>query len=208
MKRKEIRAGVVYAEHSTYGSPSPIVFLQDEAASLFRQDRGHGLVELSSDRYKPSRGWSGTTGYLAMRPDRFVTDHGLPYAERVEALYHLDTAAEMQRFKDHQEPLAKGAEFVLITSLAKFHGEYRAELEAYTRAQEAKEQARDAAARQRDNLITRTEGVMDALRMAVSKAGRPGILQGMHRNGTSTVILPVGDAAALASLLEALAGER
>lgn len=35
MKRKDIRAGVVYAEVPAYGSPSPVVFLEDGAATVW-----------------------------------------------------------------------------------------------------------------------------------------------------------------------------
>lgn len=35
MKRSSIKAGVVYAVKSSYGPPSPIVFLEDGAAGLY-----------------------------------------------------------------------------------------------------------------------------------------------------------------------------
>lgn len=35
MKRNDIKAGVVYAVKSSYGAPSPIVFLEDGVAGLY-----------------------------------------------------------------------------------------------------------------------------------------------------------------------------
>lgn len=214
MKRTDIKAGVVYAVHSSYGSPKPVVFLQDGAAGLFQHQRGGGAPRdvTGSRGVKAGKGSfyaPGGTGYAAVVPSRFGDFAEMPYKERVQALYSLDIAAELARFKDGKEPLGSGMQFEIITSLTKVRGEYEAESAAYEKKAKddrAASDARDLAVRQ----------LHDRARAAAAQLTTQASLwsdeEGFDHLGVSAtsiragqrpslITMPVGDAELLARLL-------
>lgn len=121
MKRKNIKAGVIYAVKSSYGgSPSPVVFLEDGAAGLYR--RGHDgtrFVQAAEDKYtkaKKGTGWTETTyGYAAVVRDGTATLPG----GALGALAAIDASAELERFRTIGRPASGLLRFALITSLAR-----------------------------------------------------------------------------------------
>lgn len=209
MKRNEIQGGFVYALHPTrpgYGAPDPIVFLQDKASGVYRRsfqgDHKPSVIP-SGLGGTAKRGWSGVTGYPAVTTSKAVID-GLPYEKRVESLTQLDLKTELQRFADGLGPSAPGLHFEIMTQalLGRVHGLYAPEAEKYRSATQA--------ARERDALkqaarlgeMQHTNEVLGRLEVAVARAGHDGILKGTFRNGTSSLLMPVAAAEALAGLLE------
>jgi hypothetical protein len=145
MLRKDIKAGTVYAEVSKYGRPSPVVFLEDGAATVWVQP-----YSMSSDssyhacgaaeKPKRERGWSGRSqGYAAARGD-------------AEALEGLDTAAELEAFKMRRAPSREGLRFELVYSLGQVSGPYAQAVTEYEARAAAEEAAREQArAEERDH---------------------------------------------------------
>lgn len=212
MKRTDIKAGVVYAVNSAYGSPTPIVFLQDGASGLFQRERGGGYRESGATKASTRYGYSGRgTGYAAIRPSRSGSFVELPFQARVEALYQLDAAAELERFRAGLEPLTAGAQFEVVTSLNKVRGEYKETKAAYEKAEndaQAARAARDMALQKsRDRTRSAAKALTEAAglwasegheglaRMSIQPGQRPGV-----------VSMSVGDAEVLADLLSHIAG--
>jgi hypothetical protein len=174
VKRSDIKAGVVYAVHSSYGSPSPVVFLQDAAAGLFQRQRGGLIKDYTGQKWAKAhqgRGWSSySMGYAAVKPSRAgsfnVESGGMSHQARIQALHGLDTAAELQLFKEGKDPSVAGVEFEIVSSLGKIRGEYEAESIAYDAAQAAERLSRerkDAASQARRD---RTQAAANALAKA------------------------------------------
>ena len=198
MKRTDIRAGVVYAVKSSYGPPSPIVFLEDGARGIYsRSPYGRGApVERDPKRYKPKRGrgWEGTDcGYAAIRGG------SAREGEAAELLRSVDLPAELARFLADKMPTADGLSFEIVTGLGKIDGLYDEELAAYEARQEAeraerkREQGEAEAARNRADAITFRLSAFDVDAEAVSK----------DREHWSHIVIPVADAEKLLALLAA-----
>jgi hypothetical protein len=141
MNRKDVRAGVVYAEVSAYGRPSPVVFLEDGAATVwiepFNNIRRGGPYIACRPSEKPHRekGWSG-------RSQGYATVQG-----PAETLEGLECAAELEAFKAGGRPSREGLRFALIFSLAKISGPYTeaaAAYEANLAAERATRERKDA----------------------------------------------------------------
>jgi hypothetical protein len=168
MIRKNIKAGVVYARESQYGRPTPIVFLEDGAATLFQlAPYGRGEYRVYADqsaRARHGRGWSDPSlGYAAMTGSDSIgkTAAGL--------LAEIDPAGELERFKAKASTPA-GLSFTLVTSLNDISRTYAEAIAAYEAKQEAdradreREQAEDAA------LETRSDAVLAVLASAGIRA--------------------------------------
>lgn len=158
MKRTDIKAGVVYAIKSSYGAPSPIVFLEDGAASLYQRDPygKQGIRKLTEDKHtkaKRGSGWSETTrGYAA------ITARWDPKRDALSLLAAIDPASELARFVASESPSVEGLEFSIHYTLSDITGLYADEKAAYDARQEAERAARSrkdeaeraASARRRD----------------------------------------------------------
>lgn len=140
MKRTDIRAGVVYAIKSSYGPPSPIIFLEDGAAGLYaRGSYGRSevrkLEETKTTKAKRGSGFSDATrGYAAVAANGGA---GAPAAELVAAMKALDPTAELARFVADERPSSEILRFVIEPSLNQIAGLYAEELAAYEAQREA-----------------------------------------------------------------------
>lgn len=192
MKRTDIRAGVVYAVKSSYGPPSPIVFLEDGARGLYsRGDYGRGAPAERDPRiWKAQRGsgyGKSACGYAAIRPGS-ARD-----SDAAEELGAIDPAAELARFLADQQPAAEGLSFEIVTSLGQISGLYAEELAAYEgmRAAERRRQAENRTARDRADSITDQLSAFGVDGEAVSK----------DRSHWSHICISVADAEKLIALL-------
>jgi hypothetical protein len=156
VKRKDIKAGVVYAEPRSYGPPTAVVFLEDGAATVWqRVERYSGPDEvraLAADA-KPQKGsgWRGRSqGYATVRGD-------------AELLAGLDVAAELERFKADSQPSRDGLWFTLAFQLGKVAGPYADEVAAYKAREDAKRKADDDAKNRRLAARKRVDDVREAL---------------------------------------------
>jgi hypothetical protein len=197
VKRTDIRAGVVYAVKASYGPPSPIVFLEDGAAGLYRRPSRseRGFVQVAEDKYtkaKRGTGWSGVTcGYAAVIQSWTGRNAGNDEGS-LAALCEIDAAAELERFRAGEGPASDLLQFDLITSLARIvpWGEAVAEHEAQRSAERKRRAEQDArSSRQRAVLeglrrvgfaaSAREQGAVglsleDAERLLATLAGREG----------------------------------
>ena len=144
MKRTDIRAGVVYAVKSSYGPPSPIMFLEDGAAGIYsRGNFGRGAPrKLPADyKAKAGRGLSDSgRGYAAIRRNS-VGD--LTTDEAVERLGAIDPAAELARFLADESPAVDGLRFEIVTSLGQITGLYAEAVTQYEAERKAERERRD-----------------------------------------------------------------
>lgn len=206
MKRKDIKAGVIYAVKNSYGPPSPIVFLEDGAATLFESQRHvSGLYRAlpASDYYKAGSGnWARSSrGYAA------VTGNGLCTATEVlAAMREIDPAAELARFqgpKDECRPASKALSFHLVTTLSRIGGPYDEELAAYETAEQAKRERDEKDRAARRAVRRRADDVRERL------GERAGIRSDYVQNayGKPGVWISLEDAGRLLSLLDEKTGD-
>ena len=159
MKRTSIKAGVVYAIKTRYGSPSPIVFLEDGAAGLYGRgnygrDPYRKLDENSYTKAKRGTGFSESSrGYAAIK----VSWSGdLKDADAAEQMRAIDPEAELARFLADESPSVSGLAFELVTGLSQIDGLYDEELAAYNARMEAE---RAADRRKRNESAARTNRI-------------------------------------------------
>ena len=159
MKRKDIKAGVVYAEVSRFGPPSPVVFLEDGAATVWLEP--HSLARRNTDPYiacgpaeKPNRGgWAGrSAGYAAVLGDAETLLEG------------LDATVELEAFKTRRPPSREGLRFALVFSLAKIAGPYAEAVAAYEQEQAREAEAFRERARRTYEAEKRSDEAIAALR--------------------------------------------
>jgi hypothetical protein len=118
MKRADIKAGVVYAIKASYGPPSPVVFLEDGAATLY-EHRDAGGYEALPATYKASagRGWSQPSrGYAVVQAPGSRPHIAGQRTEALAALAGVDTAAELAAFRTGRRA-ESGLSSSLLTSL-------------------------------------------------------------------------------------------
>lgn len=163
MKRNDIRAGVVYAIKSSYGPPSPIVFLEDGAAGLYsRGNYGRGpyrkLEENSHTKARVGKGFSeASRGYAVM--ERSAVDD-LSHADAAGQMRAANPESELARFLADENPTADGLRFTIVTSLNQISGLYDEELAAYEAQREAE---RAADRRKRNEATARSERITAAV---------------------------------------------
>jgi hypothetical protein len=164
MKRKDIKAGVVYTEVRAYGIPSPLVFLEDGAATVWLEPynnlrRGDPYIACRpAEKPHRERGRSG-------RSQGYATVWG-----SAEALEGLDCAAELEAFKAGGQPTREGLRFVLLFSLARISGPYAEAVAAHEAAIAADRAARDHAAAEAEAREDRAASIVAALAEAGVKA--------------------------------------
>ena len=115
MQRKAIKAGVIYAIKSDYGSPKPIVFLEDGAAGLYVRDRisrkVRKVTETGHTRARKGIGYlSPDYGYAAIRTR-------LDAADAISLIGSIGPAAMLSRFLADETPGVEGLEFEIVCSL-------------------------------------------------------------------------------------------
>lgn len=185
MKRKDIKAGVVYAETRSYGPPDAVVFLEDGAATVWRDSAdyrktGPYIACDPQDKAKRGTGWSGRSqGYAAVR--------GTP-----ELLEGLDVAAELEAFKARREPSRDGLWFTLVFSLGKVSGPYAEAVAAYEEEQSREREASRRRAAENDAAIRRLTAAQRAFAEFGIKASS---------GGTNLVSIHLDDAERLIALL-------
>lgn len=166
MKRTDIRAGVVYAVKSSYGPPSPIVFLEDGAAGLYgRGGYGRGeirkLEENSYTKAKRGSGFSDSArGYAALKAS---WQREFSNADAAQQMSAADPAAELARFLADEKPSAPALEFEIVTSLSQINGLYNEELAAYEAQQQGEREARRRHAEQKAAAAERAVSLKESL---------------------------------------------
>ena len=147
MKRTDIKAGVVYAIKSSYGPPSPIVFLEDGAAGLYgRSNYGQGPIrKLEENKHtkakagRAGRGFSDSArGYAAINTS---WSSKVSLADMIGQIRSASPDAELARFLAGKQPSVEGAGFEIVTSLGQIDGLYAEELAAYNARIEAEHAA-------------------------------------------------------------------
>lgn len=119
MKRTDIKAGVIYAIKGSYGPPGPVVFLEDQAATVYeRIKHGTGYKALPATyKAQAGSGWSTPSrGYAVVRGDKPYTAG--QRTEALAAMTGIDTTAELAAFragKGTDSGLSPG----ILTSLSK-----------------------------------------------------------------------------------------
>jgi hypothetical protein len=184
MKRKDIKAGVVYALKA-HGSPKPVVFLEDGAATLWEKMRhGGGYRELSESLYKPrvGHGWDGTDrGFAIISGD-------------AEALAGIDAAAEFARFRAGERPTDTELRFSLVTVLGQVIGPYGEAVAAYEQEQAQQREEMRRRHREIDAALLRLRAITEAF-------GEFGIRAGS--GGSDRVSISIEDAERVIALLRA-----
>ena len=166
MKRSSIKAGVVYAIKSSYGPPSPIVFLEDGAAGLYgRSNYGRGPIrkfdENKHTKAKKGHGLSDSDrGYVAMKVSWALGISNAGAAERMRA---IDPEAGLARFLAGESSSIDGVGFDIVTSLGQIDGLYAEELAAYSARLDAERSAGQRKADEQAARAARIAAVIEAL---------------------------------------------
>ena len=176
MKRKDIKAGVVYAIKASYGPPSPVVFLEDQGATLFEHRNGRAGNPRAPEGAKAGRGdgySAASYGYAAIT-GKSAYDGGAR-AERAAEMEGIDLAAELAAFRAGERPEGEelGQYFTLLTSLNQVCP-WDAAVAAYEAKRAADQKRMDAA----DALTQRRTEVIEAFAAIGIKAmsSGPGML--------------------------------
>ena len=189
MKRTSIKAGVVYAVKpgSDYGTPSPVLFLEDRAAGIYSRKRDGGVHQHEETSYTKAHkgsGWNDTSiGYAAVVQD-WVTSGTDP----APLPWSLDAAAELARFRAGDKPSVAGLRFDIITSLGKI-----APWDATVAEQAAREAAREADRAKVAENRDRTEAAREGLRALGIDTG--------YSFSTAKIELPVWEVEKLLAML-------
>lgn len=189
MKRASIKAGVVCAikPGSDYGTPSPVMFLEDGAAGIYSRQRGGGFrpeVESAHVKAHKGSGWSDDSiGYAVIEQD-----WSSPGTDPAPLPWSLDVAAELERFRAGDRPSIAGLKFDIQTSLAKV-----ALYDDTVAEQEARQAARAADRARSDEHRARVDAAREGLRALGIDAG--------HTFGTAKIELPVWEVEKLLAML-------
>jgi hypothetical protein len=158
VKRKDIKAGVVYAIKASYGPPSPVVFLEDQGATLFEHRNGRAGCHPAPEGAKAGRGDGypfASYGYAAIT-GQSAYDGGAR-AERAAEMEGIDLAAELAAFRAGERPDGEelGQYFTLLTSLSRVcpWDAAVAAYEAERAADQKRMDAADAMTRRRSEVI-------------------------------------------------------
>jgi hypothetical protein len=159
VKRTDIRAGVVYAIKASYGPPSPVVFLEDGAATLFEYVNGRAGYQVAPESARAGRGDgypAETYGYAAIT-GQSAYDAG-ERAQRAAEMEDIDTADELAAFRGGERPDGEelGQYFTLLTSLNQVcpWDDAVAAYEAKRASDQRRMDAADAMTQRRNEIIT------------------------------------------------------
>jgi hypothetical protein len=157
MKRTDIRAGVVYAVKSSYGSPAPVMFLEDRAAGLYSRAQAGGIRQHEENSHTKARRGQGfgsyNIGYVILKQDWMSAG-----TEPLPLPWQVDPDAELERFRAGEKPSVKGLTFDIITSVAKI-----APWDATVAVAEAREAAETEARAKADAGRAKARAACDAL---------------------------------------------
>jgi hypothetical protein len=197
VKRTDIRAGVIYAVKSSYGAPSPIVFLEDGAAGLWTRERYHAEhirpATYPGAKARAPKSFDPPIGYAAV-----IKSWGdATPADVLEALSTLDPATELERFRTGARPHSEALGFTILTTLGQIAGPYDEALAEYEAARKSqREREEEATALQQ----ARRKRVKDA---RATLAAATGISSGYVQDsyGHDGIFITIEDTERLLALL-------
>lgn len=206
MRRAQIKPGTMYARHSNWGAPTPVVLLTSEPHAVNRYG-DHARGKAPAGARVGRRSYTGTAGYPALisggAPGSTVS-----WEDRLAALEAADPETELARWLAGEPPSAEGLSFELVTSLAKVNGGYRNEHTAYVKARNEASRARSEAETARRQGETRAAAALAGLRDAtITLTGHADALKAWRSHQSSIMLYPE-DAELIAGLLRELAAAR
>jgi hypothetical protein len=176
VKRTDIKAGVVYAIKAAYGPPSPVVFLEDGAATLFEHVDVRAGYQVAPGGATAGRGRgypARTYGYAAITGQQAYDDGAR--ARRAAEMRGIGTSAELAAFRTGGRPDGEelGQYFTLLTSLNQVcpWDDAVAAYEAKRASDQQRMDAADAMTQRRNEIIT---GL--ACLGITAACGRPGMV--------------------------------
>lgn len=194
MKRTDIKPGMIYAKHSSYSSPDPVVFL---TTSLYVNNRYQDRKKADPGAQPGNDPIYGPTGWPALVPGV----HRMAWEGKLAALRAADPQALLEQW------LAKGSApdglaFTVITSLNQIRGNYDEELAAWRKARDDADRRRAEANQADQDARNRAETALTTLKAAVSHITGRGDALKARRTDASTVTLCTEDAELITTLLD------